>query len=353
MYATTMSATRGSVKMVASSEIKPARSQTVVARAAKSDKLAVAVTSGTVAVSGLTHAEAAHAGTVSDKLAAVLDAADSAADAASALFDKAGELIDQGSEFARETVPVIEPYAERAVKAAAPVSEAVNAYAGRALAPLADEALKQATTQGAQAIGAADSALKANGVDVAPVTKALSEGTQLAISKAVPVLHDAADYLSECDTSDLLQLAGEGVAAYFLLPVVFGVLGDIARGYRGDLRPIEAYDMAISKNAIIIDTRGSDVTVQLPGGANRRVIVCNVEKDGLFGTNAGKLAALKIASLRGVNKGKRVILLDQNGGSAKALAKALAKQGFGQVFIVKGGYNGWSRAGLATTARGR
>ena len=68
---------------------------------------------------------------------------------------------------------------------------------------------------------------------------------------------------------------------------------------------------------------------------------------------AGKLAALKVASLRGVSKGKRVILLDQNGGSAKALAKALAKQGFSQVFIVEGGYNGWSRAGLATTARGR
>ena len=346
MYATTMSATRGSVKTVASAEIKPVRGQTVVARAAKSEKLAVSVASGAAAVSGLAHAEAARAGAVSDKLAAVLDAA-------GALFDQAGEIINRGSELASQTVPVIEPYAERAVKAAAPVSEAVNAYAGRAIAPLADEALKQATTTGAQAIDAADSALKAQGVDVAPVTQALTDGTQVAISKAVPILHDAADYLSDCDTSDLLQLGAEVVAAYLLLPVVFGVLGDVARGYRGDLRPIEAYDMAISKNAIIIDTRGSDVTVQLPGGANRRVIVCNVEKDGSFGANAGKLAALKVASLRGVSKGKRVILLDQNGGSAKALAKALAKQGFSQVFIVKGGYNGWSRAGLATTARGR
>ena len=353
MYATTMSATRGSVKTVASAEIKPVRGQTVVARAAKSEKLAVSVASGAAAVSGLAHAEAARAGAVSDKLAAVLDAADGAADTAGALFDRAGEIIDQGSELASQTVPVIEPYAERAVKAAAPVSDAVNAYAGRAIAPLADEALKQATTTGAQAIDAADSALKAQGFDVAPVTQALTDGTQVAISKAVPILHDAADYLSDCDTSDLLQLGAEVIAAYLLLPVVFGVLGDVARGYRGDLSPIEAYDMAISKNAIIIDTRGSDVTVQLPGGANRRVIVCNVEKDGSFGANAGKLAALKVASLRGVSKGKRVILLDQNGGSAKALAKALAKQGFSQVFIVKGGYNGWSRAGLATTARGR
>ena len=86
---------------------------------------------------------------MSDKLAAVLDAADGAADAAGALFDQAGEIIDRGSELASQTVPVIEPYAERAVKAAAPVSEAVNAYAGRAIAPLADEALKQATTTAA------------------------------------------------------------------------------------------------------------------------------------------------------------------------------------------------------------
>ena len=109
------------------------RGQTVVARAAKSDKLAVSVASGAAAVSGLAHAEAARAGAVSDKLAAVLDAADSAADAAGALFDQAGEIIDRGSELASQTVPVIEPYAERAVKAAAPVSEAVNAYAGRAI----------------------------------------------------------------------------------------------------------------------------------------------------------------------------------------------------------------------------
>ena len=130
MYATT-ARTRGSVKTVASAEIgtgarpngRRARRRAISSRC---PWRAVA------AVSGLAHAEAARAGAVSDKLAAVLDAADDAADAAGALFDQAGEIIDRGSELASQTVPVIEPYAERAVKAAAPVSEAVNAYAGRA-----------------------------------------------------------------------------------------------------------------------------------------------------------------------------------------------------------------------------
>ena len=70
MYATTMRATRGSVKTVASAEIKPVRGQTVVARAAKSDKLAVSVASGAAAVSGLAHAEAARAGNAASALEA-------------------------------------------------------------------------------------------------------------------------------------------------------------------------------------------------------------------------------------------------------------------------------------------
>ena len=96
--------------------------------------------------------------------------------------------------------------------------------------------------------------------------------------------------------------------------------------------------MAISKNAIIIDT--------LAAGRHRATrrrqplsTVCNVEKDGSFGANAGKLAALKVASLR------------REQGQARHLARPAvvhqgagqAKQGFSQVFIVKGGYNGWSR----------
>ena len=106
------------------------------------------------------------------------------------------------------------------------------------------------------------------------------------------------------------------------------MVADIARGYRGDLRPIEAYDMLLSENAVLVDTRGSEVTVQLPGGANKRVLVCGIEKSGAFSNAAaGKVAALKIASLRGVSRGKKVILLDQNGGSAKALAKEAEKRG--------------------------
>lgn len=325
----------------------------VVARASTSDKRAVTTTTTTLtALTMMSHAGAAHAGQVSDRLAAALDAADSAADAATAIFSQAADLVAQGVELAQEAAPVVLPVAERAVKAVAPVGEAFGAYAGRAIVPAAGEALKQASSASGQALSSADSALKAQGVDVAPAAKIVEEGAQIVFDAAVPIAQQIADYLANASGEELATTAGELFLAYLLAPVVFKLAADIARGYRGDLRPIEAYDMLLSENAVIVDTRGSEVTVQLPGGANKRVLVCGIEKSGAFSNSAtGKVAALKIASLRGVSRGKKVILLDQNGGSAKVLAKALAKQGFSKVFTVRGGYNSWSRSGLATTDR--
>ena len=60
------------------------------------------------------------------------------------------------------------------------------------------------------------------------------------------------------------------------------------------------------------------------------------------------LTALKVASLKGVKKGTKVLILDANGGGdATKVAKALASQGFGKTFVVQGGFNGWANAGLA------
>mmetsp|Transcript_1829 Transcript_1829/g.4126 ORF Transcript_1829/g.4126 Transcript_1829/m.4126 type:complete len:95 (+) Transcript_1829:3-287(+) len=39
-------------------------------------------------------------------------------------------------------------------------------------------------------------------------------------------------------------------------------------------------------------------------------------------------------------------MLDNNGGDAPKMAKALAQQGFGKVFVIEGGFNAWTGAGL-------
>jgi len=311
-----------------------------------STKLAMGVACMTI----VGDAGAARAGAVSDRLAAALDAADSAAESASAVFERVGAVIDQGVDLAQQAAPVVLPAAERAVKAVQPIGEAVGSYAGRALAPVADEAVKAAASAGSQAVGAADSALKAQGVDVSPALKVVGDGAEATAKVAVPLAEKAVDYLSHASGAELAQTGAELFAAYLLVPVFFKVLADIGRGYRGDLRPIEAYDMLLSGDAVIVDTRGADVTVQLPGGANRRVLVCDLGAAGGFsGAASGKVAALKIASLKGVKRNRRIILLDQGGGN-KSLAKALSKQGFGKVYVVKGGFNAWRSTGLATSA---
>lgn len=44
-------------------------------------------------------------------------------------------------------------------------------------------------------------------------------------------------------------------------------------------------------------------------------------------------------------------MLDSNGrGDAPKVAKALGGQGFGKVYVVEGGFNGWANAGLGISA---
>jgi hypothetical protein len=47
-----------------------------------------------------------------------------------------------------------------------------------------------------------------------------------------------------------------------------------------------------------------------------------------------------------VSKGSKVILLDRNGSASKSVARELAKRGFGRVFVVDGGFDGWVRSKL-------
>ncbi len=61
-----------------------------------------------------------------------------------------------------------------------------------------------------------------------------------------------------------------------------------------------------------------------------------------------QITAMQIAALKRLNKGTTLYILDRNGSGAKAVAKELAKRGFGKAFVVAGGFQAWTSAKLAT-----
>ena len=54
------------------------------------------------------------------------------------------------------------------------------------------------------------------------------------------------------------------------------------------------------------------------------------------GSLENTITALQIASLKRINGGTKVILLDRYGSAARAVAKELARKGFSQVYTVTG-----------------
>lgn len=60
------------------------------------------------------------------------------------------------------------------------------------------------------------------------------------------------------------------------------------------------------------------------------------------------MTVLEIASLKRIGKGSKVLLLDNNGGTAKQIAKGLSGRGFRNVFVIDGGYSGWTSQKLQT-----
>ena len=61
-----------------------------------------------------------------------------------------------------------------------------------------------------------------------------------------------------------------------------------------------------------------------------------------------QMTVLQIAALKKVGKGTTVLLMDKNGGGAKAIAKELSGRGFRKVFVVNGGFQGWTGSKLQT-----
>ena len=248
--------------------------------------------------------------------------------------------------------PVVKPLAERAVSAATPVVKAGVVGAGRAAGPIVSDAASKVSGAGCGAANSAGAAIKAQGIDVEPAVGIVGKAAGAvgaAASSVLPSVDDVTGFLTTASPTELAEVAGGAAAIYLLSPVLLGVLGGVLRGYAGSTRPVEAYDLVTSGKCVIVDIRADTGRgeIKVPRGK-----VLSIPREKLSGSFAGdveaNLTALKVASLKGVKKGTKVLILDANGGGdATKVAKALASQGFGKTFVVQGGFNGWANAGLA------
>jgi len=346
MMTTTMNATTMLVKATTtltttrSAKGKRSTSLTTVRSAQKEEGTnnAGVVATGVAAATVLMSGGEARASELTEKLAGFLDAVDAASETVASGVNQGVEIANQAKEAYDEAVPVVTPYAERALQAAKPLGEAAGGLANKYIAPVASDVVNKASSTAAGAVSQATGALKQQGVDVKPVVSVVESTGKSAVDAALPIGKQALDYLSTASAGELGLLAIGTYVAYLTLPGLLGVFAGIARGYAGDCNALEAYEMVLSGNTNIIDLRSEgDKARSGPNPPKGRVLEVDAKGESV------EVTALKVSSMNGVGKGKKYIII---GGNSKGFAKALKNKGFGKVFVLKGGYGAWRNAGL-------
>jgi rhodanese-related sulfurtransferase len=280
----------------------------------------------------------ASASELTEKLAGFLDAVDAASETVAGGVSQTVEVAKQVKEAYDEAVPVVTPYAERAIEAAKPLGDAAGGLANKYVAPVASDVISKASTGASGVVTQASGALKQQGVDVAPVVSVVETTGKSAVDAALPIGKQALEYVSTASAGELGLLAIGAYVAYLILPGVLGVFAGAARGYAGDVGALEAYELVLSGNTNIIDLRSeNDKAKSGPNPPKGRVLEVDAKGESV------EVTALKVSAMNGVGKGKKYIIV---GGNSKGFAKALKNKGFNKVFVLKGGYGAWRNAGL-------
>lgn len=268
-----------------------------------------------------------------------------------------GELVKSGITGVQAGVQVL----KEGYEVAAPVIK--QGY--DVVLPVVTQAAKTAGDLAAPAIQSAAPALSntvrdivgGSGVDLSSASSAVSSGLKTAsaaATTATPVVNGLVNLLTTTDPTTLGEVALGAVAIFYLAPGLAGVF----KGYKGELSAASALDAVVTEpNVVLVDIRSykekeSSGVPDVPGSASSKVIEVEFAaledkrlrsqlKDPNF--IEAQTTALQISSLKRIGKGTKVLLLDRYGNNATAVAKELAKKGYGQVFLVSGGFDG--RAG--------
>ncbi|EFN57939.1 hypothetical protein CHLNCDRAFT_142036 [Chlorella variabilis] len=271
-----------------------------------------------------------------------------------------GEVVKQGVSAAQTGVD----YAKTAYEAAAPVVKSAVEQA----APVVEKGVRTAVDVAAPALQSglkeAEKALATSGVPTSvdlSAAKPLVESTEQAVTATKPFVDQAITFLTTTEPTLLGQYALAVLAAYYLTPPLLRAGVGLLRGYAGDISAAAALTAVESEgSAFIVDIRSlRDKEAGAPDIPNASKLVeleyAAIEDRRVRNQlrNAGDLevqvTALQVAALKRLSPGSKVLLMDRNGGGpARAVAKELAARGFGRVFVIKGGFNGWVSSKLRT-----
>eukprot|EP00892_Ulva_mutabilis_P007548 jgi/Ulvmu1/5165/UM021_0182.1 len=261
-----------------------------------------------------------------------------------------GELYQKISPSINETIDKATPYIKRGVDEAT-----------RVATPLAKDIQTKGVpivTEGTKNI------LRSSGVDVDSLSAqadTASKSIQDVSVKATPFVTKVTNFLTTSSPETLGKIAVVLVLAYYLTPFALKATVSSLRGYAGEITPARAVDIvATDSNVAIIDIRAqkekaSVGTPDVPSSARGRFIELEIAevdrrlRGQLRNVDAveAQVTALEIQALKRVNKGTKILLMDKNGsGTAKAVAKELAGLGFGNAFIIAGGFQGWTSSKL-------
>eukprot|EP00891_Asterochloris_glomerata_P003777 jgi/Astpho2/3777/Aster-08335 len=266
----------------------------------------------------------------------------------------------QGLGVAKQAYSKAAPVLKEAADAAAPVVKTA-ANAAQAVAKPALDAVEPTLKGGFQEV---ERFLTGQGLNTNLVANKVSQAGTVAgkaFETAKPSVTSAASEASSLSPSALGQYALIALGVWFLgPPVARGLFGSL-RGYRGDISPAAALDAVTNqRNTVIVDIRtasekdsagvpdlpsgGKLIEVQFADIGDRRV------RGQLKDPSAieRKVTAMQIAALKRIGKSSTVLLLDKNGGTAKAIARELASRGFSKVFVIQGGFSGWTSSKLQT-----
>lgn len=256
-----------------------------------------------------------------------------------------GELYQKVSPSINDTIEKATPYVQRGVDEATKVA-----------APLAKDIQTKGVpivTEGTKNI------LRSSGVDVDSLSVQANTATKTlsdASVKATPFVTKVTDFVTSSSPETLGKIAIVLVLVYYLTPFALKATVSSFRGYAGEITPARAVDIvATDSNVAIIDIRAqkekaSVGTPDVPSSARGRFIELEVAevdrrlRGQLRNVDAveAQVTALEIQALKRVNKGTKILLMDKNGsGTSKAVAKELAALGFGNAFVVAGGFQGW------------